>query len=63
LSIVLFDEDVNLVIERYQSVAEVTSVTRKSSLVIKFLLVEAGAPAPGEGAAGLFPLASAGRGF
>jgi hypothetical protein len=39
LSLVIFYEDVNLVIEWYQSVTEVTSVTRKSSLVIKFLLV------------------------
>jgi hypothetical protein len=38
-SLVIVDEDVNLVIEMYQSVTEVTSVTRKSSLMITFLLV------------------------
>jgi hypothetical protein len=38
-SLVIVDEDVNLVIEMYQFVTEVTSVTRKSSLMITFLLV------------------------
>jgi hypothetical protein len=38
-SLVIVDADVNLVIEMYQSVTEVTSVTRKSSLMITFLLV------------------------
>jgi hypothetical protein len=37
-SLVIVDEDVNLVIEMYQFVTEVTSVTRKSSLMITFLL-------------------------
>jgi hypothetical protein len=39
VTLVIIDEDVNLVIEMYQSVTEVTSVTRKSSLMITFLLV------------------------
>ena len=39
VTLVIIDEDVNLVIEMYQSVTEVTSVTRKSSPMITFLLV------------------------